>query len=256
MISRRRFIKGCISAIVAVSGSQLLFQAPTSSGSGNRNIPVLVYHRVGYTTDALTVTPERFSSDLDSLQERGYYSISLEQFQNFLDDRNVEMPERPVLITFDDGYLDNFEHAYPILRKHGMVGSFFVITDMLWTQDRLSPENIVEMSQGGMSFGSHTMTHRDLGALDPEAIRDELVNSKAALESVLGKTVNGIAYPRGSYNETVVNIAKEVGYVTGLTVREGICIKESPDLELRRIPIFKYDSGIIHVIANRGQMNL
>lgn len=254
MISRRRFIKGCISTIIAISSSQFLLQAPTSSGAGNRKIPVLVYHRVGYTTDALTVTPERFSNDLDSLQERGYCSISLEQFQNFLDDRNVEMPERPILITFDDGYLDNFEHAYPILRKHGMIGSFFVITDMLWTQDRLTPENIVEMSQGGMSFGSHTVTHRDLGSLDAESIRDELVNSKAVLESVLGKTVNGIAYPRGSYNDVVVNIAKEVGYVTGLTVREGICIKESPDFELRRIPIFKYDSGIIHVIANRGHM--
>ena len=254
MISRRRFIKGCISTIIAISGSQLLFQAPTSSGSGNRNIPVLVYHRVGYTTDALTVTPERFSSDLDSLQESGYCSISLEQFQNFLDDRNVEMPEKPILITFDDGYLDNFEHAYRILRKHGMVGSFFVITDMLWSKDRLTPENIVEMSQGGMSFGSHTVTHRALGELDPAIIHDELVNSKATLESVLGKNVNAIAYPRGSYNETVVNIAKEVGYVTGLTVREGICIKESPDFELRRIPIFKYDSGIIHVIANRGRM--
>lgn len=254
MISRRNFIKGCTSAITAISCSQLLFQSSTTSGSGNRKIPVLAYHRVGYTTDNLTVTPERFSKDLDSLQERGYCSISLEEFQKFLDDRNVEMPEKPILITFDDGYLDNFQNAYPILLKHGMVGTFFVITDMLWTNDRLTPENIVEMSQGGMSFGSHSVTHRPLGELDLAAIHDELINSKATLESVLGKKVDAIAYPRGSYNESVVGIAKEAGYVTGLTVREGICIKESPEFELRRIPIFKYDSGVINVIASRGHL--
>jgi len=253
MLSRRRFIKLCAGSFVTISCSELLFQVSTSSGAGNRKIPVLAYHRIGYTTDYLTVTPERFSNDLDSLQQRGYCSISLEEFQRFLDDRNVEMPEKPVLITFDDGYLDNFQNAYPILRKHGMIGTFFIITDMLWTKDRLTPENIVEMSQGGMSFGSHTVTHRPLAELDSAAIYDELVNSKATLESVLGKKVDAIAYPRGSYNEAVVGIAKNVGYITGFTVREGICIKESPDFELRRIPIFKYDSGVINVIANRGQ---
>jgi peptidoglycan/xylan/chitin deacetylase (PgdA/CDA1 family) len=254
MLSRRRFINLCASSFVTISCSELLFQVSTSSGSGNRKIPVLAYHRVGHTTDNLTVTPERFSNDLASLQQRGYCSISLEEFQKFLDDRNVEMPEKPILITFDDGYLDNFENAYPILRKHEMTGTFFVITDMLWTKDRLTPENIVEMSQGGMSFGSHTVTHRPLGELNPAAIYDELVNSKATLESVLGKKVDAIAYPRGSYNEDVVSIAKSVGYITGFTVREGICIKESPDFELRRIPIFKYDSGVINVIASRGHI--
>lgn len=254
MLSRRRFIKLCASSFAAVSCSELLFQVSTSSGAGNRKIPVLAYHRVGYTTDILTVTPERFSNDLDSLQQRGYCSISLEEFQKFLDDRNVEMPEKPVLITFDDGYLDNFQNAYPILQNHRMVGTFFIITDMLWTKERLTPENIVEMSQGGMSFGSHTVTHRALSELDQAAIYDELVNSKATLESILGKKIDAIAYPRGSYNEIVVNIAKRVGYRTGFTVREGICMKESPEFELRRIPIFKYDSGVINVIASRGHL--
>lgn len=254
MISRRSFLKVCFSTLVGVSTSELLFQVAVSSGSGYRKIPVLAYHRVGYTTDNLTVTPERFSNDLDSLQQRGYCSITLGEFQNFMSDRNVELPEKPVVITFDDGYLDNFQNAYPILKRHGMVGTFFIITDMLWTQDRLTPENIVEMEQGGMSFGSHSVTHRALGELDQATVYDELVNSKAVLESVLGKKVDAIAYPRGSYNERVVQIAKNVGYNIGFTVREGICLKDSPEFELRRIPIFKYDSGVINVIANRGHL--
>ncbi len=249
MLSRRSFIKKCTSALIAINCSGLLFQASTSSGGSNRQIPVLAYHRVGYTPDNLTVTPERFANDLEHLQERGYCSISLEEFQKFIDGRSMDLPDKPVLITFDDGYLDNFQNAYPILRKYGMVGTFFVITDMLWAKERLTPEHIVEMAQGGMSFGSHTVTHRALAELDQPSIYDELVNSKAVLESVLGKQVNAIAYPRGSYNE-----AESLGYLTGFTVKEGICIKRSPEFELRRIPIFKYDSGVINVIANRGHL--
>ena len=252
MVSRRSFIKACVSTLVGISCSELLFKLPIGSGAGNRQIPVLVYHRVGDTKDNFTVTPERFTNDLQTLQQYGYCTISLEQMQNFLDDRTIEMPDKPILITFDDGYLDNYTNAYPILKQYGMVATFFIITDMLWTEDRLNPERIVEMSQGGMSFGSHTVSHRRLGELTWAEIQDELLISKGVLESVLGKAVNAIAYPQGSYNDHVLMIAQNTGYVTGFTVREGICSKNSPDLELRRIPIFKYDRGIMGVIANRG----
>ena len=252
MISRRSFIKACVSTLVGIGCSELLFRLPTSSGARKRQIPVLVYHRVGYTTDNFTVTPERFAADLQTLQKRGYSTISLEQLQLFLNEREIELPDKPVLITFDDGYIDNFEHAYPILKQHGMLATFFIITDKLWTGDRLNPERIVEMAQGGMSFGSHTVSHRRLGELTPADIHDELAVSKAVLESILGKTVNAIAYPQGSYNDNVITIAQNLGYATGFTVREGVCSNNSPDFELRRIPIFKYDSGIEGVIARRG----
>jgi len=252
MLSRRSFIKKCGSILFGISCSELLLQVPIGSGASNRQIPVLVYHRVGYTKDNFTVTPERFANDLDILQQYGYCTISLEQMQIFLDDRTIDLPDKPILITFDDGYLDNFTNAYPLLKQHGMVATFFIITDMLWTEDRLNPERIVEMAQGGMSFGSHTVSHRRLGELTWAEVQDELVMSKGVLESILGRTVNAIAYPQGSYNENVLAIAQNTGYVTGFTVREGVCYKNSPDLELRRIPIFKYDRGIIGVIANRG----
>lgn len=252
MISRRGFIKICASAVAGISLSEYLVQLPMSSGAQNRQIPVLAYHRVGYTRDFLTVTPERLKNDLKTLQEEGYCTISLEQFQNFLDDRNIDMPYKPILITFDDGYLDNYQNAYPILKQYGMVATFFVIAGMLWTDERLNPECIVEMAQGGMSFGSHTVTHSALGQLTWDEIKDELINSKAMLESVLGRTVNAIAYPRGSYNKNVIMIADNVGYKTGFTVREGICVKGSPNFELRRIPIFKYDGGITEVLTYRG----
>lgn len=252
MLSRRSFIKKCGSILLGLSCSDLLLQWPIGSGAGNRQIPVLVYHRVGYTKDNFTVTPERFTNDLEVLQQYGYCTISLEQIQTFLSDPSMEFPDKPILITFDDGYRDNFDNAYPILKQHGMIATFFIITDKLWTEDRLSPERIVEMALGGMSFGSHTVSHRRLGELTWAEIQDELVISKAILEGILGRPVNAIAYPQGSYNDNVLVIAQNAGYITGFTVREGVCYKDSPDLELRRIPIFKYDRGIISVIANRG----
>jgi len=252
MLSRRSFIKKCGSLLFGISCSELLLQLPISSGAGNRQIPVLVYHRVGYTKDNFTVTPERFATDLQTLQQYGYCTISLEQMQSFLDDRTIEMPDKPILITFDDGYRDNFDNAYPVLKQHGMIASFFIITDKLWTEDRLNPERIVEMAEGGMSFGSHTVSHRRLGDLTWAEIHDELVISKDVLESVLGRAVSAIAYPQGSYNDNVITIAQNLGYTIGFTVREGVCFKNSPDFELRRIPIFKYDSGIESVMARRG----
>jgi len=252
MVSRRKFIKTCVCILVSISCFALLFRLPTSSGAGKRRIPVLVYHRVGYTVDNLTVTPERFATDLQTLQTWGYSTISLEQFQKFLENPDLELPDKPILITFDDGYRDNFDNAYPILKQYGMIATFFIITDYMWMGDRLNSERIVEMSQGGMSFGSHTVSHKRLGDLTASEIQDELVNSKAALESVLGKTVNSIAYPQGSYNDNVLTAVQRFGYVAGFTVREGFCSNDSPNLELRRIPIFKYDTGIEGVIARRG----
>lgn len=252
MISRRSFIKMGASAMAGIGLSKLFFQMPVSSGAQNRQIPVLAYHRVGYTKDNFTVTPERLDDDFRILQDEGYCTISLEHFQNFLDGRNIDMPDKPLLITFDDGYLDNYQNAYPILKRRGMIATFFIITDMLWTNERMSPQCIVEMAQGGMSFGSHTATHRLLGELAWDDIKAEVVNSKVVLESVLGRTVNAIAYPLGSYNKNVIMVADNAGYKTGFTVREGTCGKTSPNFELRRIPVFKYDADISEVLAYRG----
>jgi len=252
MVSRRSFIKICASALMGINLSKVLLELPTANGAGNRQIPILAYHRVGYTTDNFTVTPERLTRDLDTLQQYGYCTISLEQLQRFLTENSVDMPDKPVVITFDDGYIDNYENAYPILKNHNMIATFFVITGLLWTPGRLDPSCIVEMSQNGMSFGSHTVTHRSLGTLTWGEIHNELLVSKTVLESVLGKTVNAIAYPQGSYNENVITLAKNLGYITGFSVLEGSCYKDSPDFELRRIPIFKYDNSIVSVMGNRG----
>lgn len=252
MVTRRQFVKLCISTIAAMAITETGFQMVASSSGSNQSIPVLLYHRVGYSGHHLTVTPERLAADLDYLTNRGYQTINLEKFESFILDRDVQLPEKPVLITFDDGYLDNYQNAFPLLGRYGMTASFFVITGMLWNQDRLSPRHIIEMEQAGMSFGSHTVSHRSLGELSAEEAKMELSDSKTTLESITGRPVNFIAYPKGSYNQGTIKVAQELKYAGGLTTIDGRCNKDMPDFVLKRIPVFSYDKDLGRVLAERG----
>jgi peptidoglycan/xylan/chitin deacetylase (PgdA/CDA1 family) len=252
VVSRRQFIKLCSSTIAALSVTEILNQTVTSSNVAVRYIPVLLYHRVGYTQGYLTITPERFTADLEYLKDRGYQAVSLEKFQNFMLDRDVQMPDKPVLITFDDGYLDNYQNAFSILTQYGMTASFFIISGMLWDENRMTPRHIAEMAQAGMSFGSHTVTHRSLGELSEDEIRTELSDSKITLESILGTPVSSIAYPKGSFSQATVKIAEELGYIGGFTTISGRCSKDMPDFVLKRIPIFSYDADLGKILAERG----
>lgn len=253
MVTRREFVKLCASTLMVTGFSELLIHLSTTSEASFREIPVLLYHRIGYTNGYLTVTPEKFAADMQVLADYGYRTINLPLFERFLIDGNVELPERPLLITFDDGYGDNYEYAFPILQKYHMSAVFYIIAGLLGQQDRMSADNIRAMAGGGMQFGSHTMTHRALGELPESEIRDELQTSKNILENVLNSDVRTIAYPRGSYNEETLRIAKELGYVGGLTTRNGKCTRQADHFVLNRIPLFSYDQDILAVIARRGR---
>lgn len=248
MITRRKFLKICAGSLLTLTIADDIYRIAEAYSV---EIPVLLYHRVGYTRDYLTVSPERFAHDLSRLRNTGYQTISLTQFENFVYGRNMDIPEKPILITFDDGYVDNYENAYPILLKYGMTAAFFIITGLLWSAGRVSPQNLVEMQQSGMSFGSHTLTHRALGELSNTDVQEELNSSRSTLESILNAPVQSVAYPRGSYNADTVKVAQSHGYTYGFTTVNGTCSKNSSAFDLRRIPIFNYDGDIISVINRR-----
>lgn len=253
MITRRQFLRICASTLAVGSSLEMVSAWSAVAEASYREIPVLIYHRVGYTKGHLTVTPERLAADLEALRESGYQTIGLPVFEKFLQDGQIELPKRPLLITFDDGYDDNWEYAFPLLKQYNMTAVFYIITALIGQPERLTAAQIKEMAAAGMFFGSHTISHRALAELPESEIRDELQTSKNILETLLDTDIRTIAYPKGSYNEDTLRIAKEIGYTAGFSTRYGKCSRQGNHYILKRIPVFSFDRDIFTVLVKRGQ---
>ena len=156
------------------------------------------------------------------------------------------------MISFDDGYLDNFMNAYLLLRKYGMTGAFFIITSLVGEEDRLAAGHIREMAAHGMSIGSHTVSHRALGDMVYAEAESELALSKSYLEGLLQRTVDFVAYPGGSYNNETAAAASEAGYDGGFTVVPGSCSQDSNPYRLKRIPEFSFSGDVRRTMQPYG----
>lgn len=254
MLSRRSFLKNCVATSVALGFSGILTPSPKVMAAGDTDIPVLLYHRVGDTEGPLTITPDKFAEDLSRLRQMGYETISLETFRRYKADPETPLPSRPIMISFDDGYLDNYLNAYLLLRKYGMTAAFYIITSLVGAEDRLAAGHIREMAANGMSIGSHTVSHRQLGDLGTEEATNEMSLSRLYLEGLLQKPVQFIAYPKGSYNESTGAVARETGYWGGFSILPGTCSRGTNSYMLRRIPVFSFDGDIQRTMIRRGRV--
>jgi peptidoglycan/xylan/chitin deacetylase (PgdA/CDA1 family) len=178
-------------------------------------LPVLLYHRIGPSGPgahlALTVSPERFATQLRSLARRGFTGISAASWFAALTD-GAPLPPRPILLTFDDGYADLNDHALPALQGLGWSATVFVSTSTIggtsnWDGDAaqplLSADKIRAWAARGIEFGAHGATHCDLARVGPERLRQEVVGSGDALAELLERPVTAFAYPYGSHTDEV-----------------------------------------------------
>jgi peptidoglycan/xylan/chitin deacetylase (PgdA/CDA1 family) len=250
IMSRRQFLLGACGTAAAVAGAGVIGNYETIKHL-LKSVPVLLYHKVGKDTDSLTVSTKRFAQDMEYLAQQGYTALSLEQVRGRLHNEEADLPGKPVLITFDDGYLDNYTNAFPILQKYNLKASFYIITGIIGNENRMTAAQIREMDAAGMGIGSHTVTHRSLGELAAQETAVELSRSKATLEQILGKAVNFIAYPCGSYRQDTLHMATQSGYVGGFSVKQGNALFTNT-MVIRRIPIFHYDRSISYVLMRKG----
>ena len=200
-------------------------------------VPILMYHHIG---DPLASTPfnERymftsataFRDEMSWLAKSGYHTITMpELFAG-------NLPTKPIVLTFDDGYQDNYDNAYKILSGMEQKGTFFVISGFA-NANYLSTTEIQEMSASGMDIESHTVDHQNLTTLSPVSLNDELVNSKQYLETILGKKVEFICYPFGIHNQAVIDATKAAGYRAAVMVKPWSptgSMYELPRIEMRR----------------------
>lgn len=209
-------------------------------------VPILMYHHVGdLPPDAdalrksLTVSQDRFNEQMKFLSEQGYNPIHLVELVNHLQ-TGAPLPDKPIVLTFDDGYDDNYTNVFPTLKDFRFKGTFFIIgapTDygspgyMRW-------EQIFEMYDNGMEIGAHSMTHRyNLGQFGPTIQDREINQDHQLMVSHLPNWTPIFSYPSGSYNQYSIDLLKKLGYVTAVTTRQGALQSSETPLELRRIRI-------------------
>src|SRR5712691_6097905 len=173
-------------------------------------VPILLYHYVDESVAKLGdlgVAPADFERQLQFFQATGITPIGLDQvIQAVLGD--TPLPSQPVVLTFDDGYADNYTAAFPLLRKYGLTGTFFVSSDLVGSPGFMTWEQLAEMAACGMAIESHGATHASLSSISPAELRRELEVSHATLEHRLQRSVRYLAYPGGHFNASVLAAAR------------------------------------------------
>jgi peptidoglycan/xylan/chitin deacetylase (PgdA/CDA1 family) len=186
-------------------------------------VPVLMYHRISDLTEKearsplmkdLTVSPAAFEQQVRYLIDNGFTPLLAREVEDAVIARR-RLPEKAVAITMDDGYKDNFDHAFPILRKYRVPATIFLVTNTVDTAGHLSWDDVALMHRREVGYGSHTVHHYDLPDLSILEMDFELRESRRMLESRLVETITSVAYPSGRYNQTVVERARAAGYLAG-----------------------------------------
>ena len=213
-------------------------------------VPVLMYHEIANAAESgsrLAVSPDAFALQLDCLAEEGFTTMTAAAVSRVLMRDDGELPERTIVLTFDDGYEDFHSRAMPLLSRYGFTATLFLTSG--WVQDvepgfggrrpgrMLSRNQITEVAHAGVEIAAHTRRHPQLDQLPERLVWEELYTSKAWLEDMLGVQVPGLAYPFGYSNSTVRRVAHETGYGYGFAVCNRMASTSSDLFALERLTI-------------------
>lgn len=206
-------------------------------------IPVLMYHEISDEgTNYLYVSPDEFDAHLEYIHENGYTPVTLKQVYYHWE-KGIPLPQKPIVLTFDDGYRSMYTRVLPKLQEYGYRATFFIISGTVWSDWALSKDMIREMSAAGMEIGSHGHTHQQMTGCTAEELTQELFGSKQELEEIIGKPVLSICYPEGRHNDAVIEAAKAAGYACGVVTLYGIANESQGVYTLNRIRVCRGDTA-------------
>ncbi len=214
------------------SVSLLKARLKVTNGDVPTLVPVLMYHSVSEKPiglESLSVRPEDFDAQMQYLSKNGFTAIG------FDDLKNASKYKKPVLVTFDDGYVDNYTTAYPVLKKYGIHATIFMIAGVYGSPEFLSGDQMAAMSDL-VSIQSHTVHHKKLAGMSVADLKTEMADSKAQLEEITGKPITILSFPEGSYDK---NVLKLVGnyYDYAVTTKKGYYYDGADRYEIRRFGI-------------------
>jgi len=229
------------------------------------SIIILSYHSIsGYRnlkySHHYSIDPQLFNIHMNYLHDINFNVINLMEFQEMIKAPAL-IDRQTIVLTFDDGYADSYFYAYPILKKNGFSATFFLISSFIdsktifpWLRESLIPrgenlplsaDQILEMTRGGMDFGSHSHSHQRLIKISQKEAFKEIQGSKTYIEDLIGRKINSFSYPYGSwtdFNRSHQEMTKLAGYELAVTSIYGSNTKDSNPFLLKRIPIYGNDS--------------
>lgn len=223
----------------------------TAISSGGRGPLVLMYHgtpSIKKNSSIYSVTANNFQHQLDLLKNQGWTTKCISDLSNI-----DKFPDKTVILTFDDGYLNNFDGAYFPLIERKMIATWFIVSNLIgkqadWLKTTstetalLDKSQLIEMARSGMEIGSHSLNHVKLPKVSAENQRKQISDSKKQLENLLSLPVKSFAYPYGLYDDSSLKYVRQAGYQFACTVRPGWFNNEKNPLLLRRICINLDDS--------------
>lgn len=200
-------------------------------------VPIIQYHKIDKPGRGVLVRggftpPKRFARQMLYLKKHGYiFYTASELIEHYL--THGKFPPKGIAVTLDDGWKDNYTNAFPVCKRLGIKATIFLVTSCIGqssakamaenedAREHLILEDVLEMSQHGIEFGSHSVNHLHLHKLSSEEIKTEVGESKKQIEEMLQKPCKVFAYPAGYYNETAQKVIKDVGYITALSTTYG-----------------------------------
>ena len=227
----------------ATSPPQPVSEQPDSTNTLYSNsfpdsgVPVLMYHSISTDSEnSNCVSQEQFTEEMEWLYRHNYHPLTMEEFEQSLT-QGAPVPENPILITLDDGYSDNYQTAWPILKQYGFHATFFIISNSV-SPDSIDWDQLSELVSQGNSIGSHSVHHYDLATLTDKQQEYELRESKQVLEDHLGTEIKAFCFPSGKYNEKTLSLLSQLGYTLSFTTKSGRAYPEDNPYELHRVRIW------------------
>jgi peptidoglycan/xylan/chitin deacetylase (PgdA/CDA1 family) len=248
--------------LICRQSTALVIDSPPRGPVGDRapsstSLPILMYHHVENsipgTNAEYCLSPAAFEAQLRFLRDTGFYSITLEDWR-VASEGHQPLRARPIVITFDDGYLNFKRNAWPLLKQYGFSAMVFVVTGEVGGSNRwdivkgngsiplLGWDDVRGLRDEGVEFGSHSVTHSPLTGLTHRDVIREATRSQMALEKALSRTVLTFAYPYGDTDEVVQHWIGACGYTFGLSCLPGEVTFGDPLLALPRIEIAGTDT--------------
>lgn len=216
-------------------------------GAHDDPVPILMYHvtkaaPAGTPYPELWVTPADFKGQMQWLADNGWTGITMAQLFKYWDD-GYKLPDKPVVISFDDGYPSHVRTARPVLAAHHWPGVLFLELQNVGNPETgLTAAMVKKLKAGGWELGSHTITHPDLTTLSGAALEREVAGSKKQISEKFNVPIDFFCYPAGRYNDETVAAVKAAGYTGAVTTVEGVATPARP-FELKRIRI-NGDDGV------------